>query len=608
MSGTTDAFLAFNERRAGVVALLTKLQSHAAELGTPSLADRIQSELVEKLEQDRFDLVVVGEFNHGKTTFVNALLAHPWEDAQPGVLPVGVTPTTALIHRIEHADEATAELVSTDGTARTIELDGLADFVVTSDHCAEDDTVDSSTPVRIDVGYPAELLRDRIVLVDTPGVNDLCLQRADITYEYIPRADAILFVLDAGQPLKESERLFLRDKLIGQSRDKIVFVVAKADIWSDDERAEGLSYIKEELGKLADAPAVFAVSPERALKGEVVASGMRELVDHLSAFLAEERGRIMLDNALGEGLSAARTIARGIDARRRAAHMSRDEIARRIARIESDLEGQQRTIGARRGAIREEIAAIRAWAGRDVERFCDDVTRQLPNLVEQVPVAELKRNLAGFLEATLVDWAERETAEIAQALEALAETTVALMRDDAHETAQRLSGDVRRDVTAPDVSIDTLGYDLGVAALFTVGVGVVFSNALLGLLMAGAAPILAYYLKGRVESETRAKAVAQATRALREVADTVAPKLDEMIDNFGEKLDAWVQNAGKEVHRQLLDILNVAQEELNERGPDVERIEAQCANWHESLDAARAEIEQRRAALWTRSKAVELVD
>ena len=85
-----------------------------------------------------------------------------------------------------------------------------------------------TNPIRhVEVGYPAELLRERIVLVDTPGVNDLNLQRADITYKYIPQSDAVLFVIDAGQPLKESERLFLRDKLLGQSRDKIIFVVGQ---------------------------------------------------------------------------------------------------------------------------------------------------------------------------------------------------------------------------------------------------------------------------------------------------------------------------------------------------------------------------------------------
>src|SRR6185295_13364788 len=167
----------------------------------------------------------------------------------------------------------------------------------------------------LEVGYPAELLKDRIVLVDTPGVNDLSLQRADITYSYIPRSDAVLFLLDAGQPLKESERVFLQDKLLGQSRDKIIFVVTKRDIWDEAEQKEALAYIRTELGKLVKSPVVFSVSAEQALDGNVTQSGMPEMLGHLTKFLAEERGRILLDNALGEGLASASMLKKGVDAR-----------------------------------------------------------------------------------------------------------------------------------------------------------------------------------------------------------------------------------------------------------------------------------------------------
>ena len=70
-------------------------------------------------------------------------------------------------------------------------------------------------------------------------MNDLSLQRADITYSYIPRADAVLFLLDAGQILKESERVFLNDKLLKASRDKIVFVITKWDLLSRGRAARG---------------------------------------------------------------------------------------------------------------------------------------------------------------------------------------------------------------------------------------------------------------------------------------------------------------------------------------------------------------------------------
>ena len=188
---------AFREKKLDVTLALSDLSEIAARLGAKTLKERIDRDLVRKLEEDRFHLVVVGEFNHGKTTFVNALLGQ-------NVLPVGVTPTTATIHHIKYADMPEATVVYSSGTRETIPFDQAKSFAVGGGMEAEN--VDF-----LEVGFPALLLKERILLVDTPGVNDLSLQRADITYSYIPRADAVLFLLDAGQILKESERVFLQE-------------------------------------------------------------------------------------------------------------------------------------------------------------------------------------------------------------------------------------------------------------------------------------------------------------------------------------------------------------------------------------------------------------
>jgi predicted GTPase len=185
----------FHSRKADVTSALHDLGTLAERVGAKSLSTRLDNDLVKKLEADRFHLVVVGEFNHGKTTFVNALLG-------ANVLPVGVTPTTAVIHHLEHADEPRAEVVYASGERASVPFDQVRQFCVGAERA-------QGEVKYLEVGYPAELLRERIVLVDTPGVNDLSLQRADITYSYIPRSDAVLFLLDAGQPLKESERVFL---------------------------------------------------------------------------------------------------------------------------------------------------------------------------------------------------------------------------------------------------------------------------------------------------------------------------------------------------------------------------------------------------------------
>ncbi|MEM9696658.1 MAG: dynamin family protein, partial [Myxococcota bacterium] len=555
-------FEAFNQRRREVIEELASLKDHAARVGASTLATRIGREVVQKLEADRFNLVVVGEFNHGKTTFVNALLGR-------SILPTGVTPTTAVIHHVTHAETPTATLVQKGGAQQTHPFDQLRGLMVGGE-------VDIETIRHVEVGVPAPFLAERIVLVDTPGVNDLCLQRADITYKYIPQSDAVLFVMDAGQPLKESERQFIEEKLLGQSRDKIIFVVSKADIWSDDERREALGYVNEELAKLVKNPVVFPVMSQRALNGDVKQSGMPELLSHLTSFLADERGRIMIGNALGDGLTACRSLRHSIDARRRAARMSKDEIDRRIERIEADLEGQEKTVQERRAAIREEIAAIRAWVRRDLDRFCDDVIRQLPDIVEKSSGEELRVHLPSFLESTFVEWSTKEAEEVARALEDLAEKTVTLMRDSAHEAAERLGEGAKSDVAAPDIKIDTFGYDLGVAALLSVGLGMLFTNVIVGALMAGAAPVLAYYLKGRVEQQTKEKAKEQAAVALREAAAKVGPKLDEMINEFADRLDQWVESAGKEVHRELIDVLEAAKKEATE-APDIVAVDKNAA-------------------------------
>mgnify|MGYP001824463384 CR=1 FL=1 len=186
---------AFRNRRRTVITTLDELKSHADRIGATTLAGRLQAELCDKLAADRFHLVVVGEFNHGKTSLVNALLA----DA---VLPVGVTPTTAVIHHVRHASEPEAAAVHVDGTTRALPIDELDRFGLR----VEQEVPPPRSPAESDdqrreISYPSDLLKERILQVDTPGVNDLCLQRADVTFKYIPLSVAVLFVIDAGQTL-----------------------------------------------------------------------------------------------------------------------------------------------------------------------------------------------------------------------------------------------------------------------------------------------------------------------------------------------------------------------------------------------------------------------
>jgi hypothetical protein len=416
-------------------------------------------------------------------------------------------------------------------------------------------------------------------------------------------------LLDAGQILKESERVFLNDKLLKASRDKIVFVIAKWDLLSTDEQKEALAYAKNHLSTLVREPVVFPVSAETALAGNAAASGLPELVAQLTRFLAEERGRILLDNALGEGLVVSQLLSKGIDARRRSIQMKSSEIDRRIGALEKDFAGQAGTIEQRRSQIREDVASIKTGARKDLDRFVDDVCRQLPNVIESAKAQDLKHYLPAFLEDAFKQWAEEETKEIAMQLEQLAEKTVALVREDARDSAQRVAAMLGSDVRRLDVQVDTIKYDVGVVALMFGGVALMAINLMVGGLLAIAGPaIFAMFARGKIHEELKKRANELAPEVIRETAKKVAPKLDELIEEFAHKLDAWVVSAGEELHREIVEVLRAAKEARESGQHDEAAAKASVDGQTAALASVTEQIEKLRSALWATTDRLRVAD
>src|SRR5512141_465639 len=260
------------QAKAEIIARFQQLADVAESVGMVTLANDIRTTRIPKLESERFHLVVLGEFNHGKSTFVNALLGQD-------VLPTGITPTTAAINHVVWAQNPTARVVLTSGESKYLEPSQLKDWVtVAGGHASE--------VAYVELGYPSDLLQNNVVLVDTPGVNDLNEQRAEVTYGYVPRADAVVFLLDAGQALKDSEREFLRSRVLEAARDRLIFVLGKMDLLNPDERAAVLEYVKKGLAQITPDPVVFALSAKDWAKHKDPNSGMPELMQYFERFLA----------------------------------------------------------------------------------------------------------------------------------------------------------------------------------------------------------------------------------------------------------------------------------------------------------------------------------
>src|SRR5271157_4770154 len=113
----------FHQKRDEVISTLRDLMGLAERVGARTLGAHLGADLIKKLEADRFHLVVVGEFNHGKTTFVNALLGE-------AALPVGVTPTTAAIHHLRYAERPEATVVYASGRREPLPFEDVKTFSV----------------------------------------------------------------------------------------------------------------------------------------------------------------------------------------------------------------------------------------------------------------------------------------------------------------------------------------------------------------------------------------------------------------------------------------------------------------------------------------------
>lgn len=563
----------------------------ASEVGMTSLETELRKTRIPKIEEERFFLIVVGEFNHGKSTFVNALCG-------AAILPAGITPTTATINHLVWASEPTAVAYLSDDKGRWVDPKRLADWV----------TIEGKEVANVkyvEIGWPAEILRDRVTLVDTPGVNDINEQRAEITYGYLPRADAVLFLLDGAQVLKQSERSFLEQRILRRSRDKLIFVLGKIDLLAPDEREEALRYAREHLSRVVPEPVIFPVSAKRALDPDPekqLASGLGPLRAYLGDYLAEQRGKVLLDNGIADGLRTLSYLRQNLGIKRRSLGLALDELEERIARVRAQLDGAKANLRAHHAKIRARTDAIKAGVRIDLDAFGKELLERLPSEVDRAEADDIKKYFQLFLQDTWKAWAEEEGDKLAEQLENLAEEIIQVTNEDVAQAMAILARELGPADARIEIDVDTLKYDVGVFALGALGTGIfLFVNTLVGGLLTLAAPIIAVVVKERVSGAIKQ----QAKQALPEVVEkaeaAILPRFEQIIDDFQGRLTDFVTAAGDALHRGISEVLDRALAERRAQGVDVTGRQGEVDQQLARLGEIEARLTALREELWASS-------
>jgi GTP-binding protein EngB required for normal cell division len=237
--------------------------------------------LLDRMEGAVFEVGVFGRVSSGKSSLLNYVL-------QTDILPVGVTPVTAIPTRISHGPVAEAGIEFAEAQPQIIPLSELAEFAT-----EEKNPGNKKHVTRIIVKLPAERLGEGVTFVDTPGLGSLAVAGAEETVAYLPRCDLGIVLIDASAGLTPDDLVVVQT--LYQAGAAAMVLISKADLFGVADRQRMIGYVKTNLRtQLRVEPPVHAVSvigKDAALCDRWFGSELRPLLAQHHQFLLESQKR-----------------------------------------------------------------------------------------------------------------------------------------------------------------------------------------------------------------------------------------------------------------------------------------------------------------------------
>lgn len=365
---------------------------------TAPLVRRIR-DLGGRLHKDQLQVAVLGQFKRGKSTFINALLGE-------AVLPAGVLPLTAIPTFIAWKASPTVRITYRDGRASEEWSPGTAAAVRDElfKFVAEEANPKNRRDVaRVDLFYPADLLQDGIVLIDTPGIGSTHRHNTETALATLPECDVAVFVVSADPPITEIELDYLRAV---RSRVARLFVVlAKTDsLAPDDIRAceMFLHRTLREAGIAWEAQHIYCVSSVDALRGKkandasaVRQSGIGDLEHEMFHRLSADKAAALRQSLLQKASTLAGEAEADLAFRLRTLEMPLD-----------DLNARGAALGAAVATAQQEGRVIHDLLAGDRRRMGE----RLEGLAEELR-QEAREHLGGALASALAQANEQDPRE-----------------------------------------------------------------------------------------------------------------------------------------------------------------------------------------------------
>jgi GTP-binding protein EngB required for normal cell division len=406
---------AYREFQEALMRQLTRL-SQLPEMKGPNIQG-----LINKLQENRFNLVMLGAFKRGKSSLINALLGKP-------VLPTGIVPLTSVVTILGYGEKLDIQVHFHGGETRRINPLELVDYIT------EKGNPRNRKGVReVEITYPSEYLQDGVRIIDTPGVGSVYSHNSEVAYNYLPQVDAAVFVVTVDPPLSAAEQEFLKD--IREYVHKLFFVLNKIDYVEAPERQEALEFtaqvLQANLG--TEHLAIFPLSAKWALDGKsdghpelLEASLLPQFEHHLRQFLYKEKGRVLLISCINGALKALTDSTLALKVERQASLLSLQELEEKVARFNEELRGLEKEREISLLLLDGRIKGVGTEIQDDLEIFKRATLTRLTRAVEETfqqksrGASDLRQEMEAFLFGELREvftaWRRQEIDKITQRL------------------------------------------------------------------------------------------------------------------------------------------------------------------------------------------------
>jgi len=335
-------------------ATIRALEDAATTLEMPITATELH-DIGELLQSDVFKMMVVGRFKNGKSTLVNALLGKltdPVPDLPPdrGPMPVDELPCTAIVTSVIYSQKPYVRVWNADRQWQEWSFARYLRDAVAQD--SQEDTARLLHGIRsFEVGFPAELCQAGVMMMDSPGVDDVP-ERDEITRQAIKQCDAALVVYRSDVFGGMNEMRFVSEEVLGDST-RIFTVISMRNGREADERVRGVVWNKL-IHEAQDGPLysgqdftaqdIFFVDSLKAFHAKIsgdadalAASGLPLLEQRLGRFLAEESQGVHLRKFLHKADQSGAAVEEEIAGRRASFQRVAEDLERDYAAIQPQI-------------------------------------------------------------------------------------------------------------------------------------------------------------------------------------------------------------------------------------------------------------------------------